>query len=142
MCAIDSITLAESVDQLITLLPRLQPRGGLSLVAASTLATLERGGPRRLTDLAETQAVTQPGMTGLVGRLEAQGLVERSRNTHDRRSVQISITDAGRALLATRQRERAQALAKLIDELPEDCHASLGAAVPAITRLVAEGRQA
>jgi hypothetical protein len=47
------LAVAEGVDQLVSLLPRLRPRDGLSLVAASTLATLERGGPVRLIDLAE-----------------------------------------------------------------------------------------
>ncbi|MBA3906702.1 MAG: MarR family transcriptional regulator, partial [Pseudonocardiales bacterium] len=68
MLTIDDLKLAEDLDQLVTLLPRLTPRGGLSLVAASTLATLERRGPSRVTELAEAQSVTQPAMTGLVAR--------------------------------------------------------------------------
>ena len=49
----------------------------LSLTSVSTLATLERTGPRRITDLAAIEGVTQPAMTVLVRVLEQSGLVER-----------------------------------------------------------------
>jgi DNA-binding MarR family transcriptional regulator len=136
---IDRLAVAEGVDQLVALLTRLSPRNGLSLVAASTLATLDRHGPLRLTDLAEAAAVTQPSMTGLVNRLVAQGLVERTPDDRDRRSVNVAVTDAGRALLAQRRQRRAETLASLIDALDPDDRDALAAAVPAITRLVATG---
>ncbi|WP_297646719.1 MarR family winged helix-turn-helix transcriptional regulator [Pseudonocardia sp.] len=139
MHTIDRLAVAEGVDQLVALLTRLSPRNGLSLVAASTLATLDRYGPLRLTDLAEAAAVTQPSMTGLVNRLVAQGLVERTPDDRDRRSVNVAVTDAGRALLAQRRQRRAETLASLIDALDPDDRDALAAAVPAITRLVATG---
>ena len=142
MLTIDGHELAEGLDQLVTLLPRLTPRGGLSLVAASTLATLERQGPSRVTELAEAQSVTQPAMTGLVGRLVAQELVERSPDPDDRRGVLVALTGAGRALLTARRRERADALAVLLDDLDAADRAALAAALPALTRLVTRGRTA
>lgn len=139
MHTIDRLAVAEGVDQLVVLLTRLSPRNGLSLVAASTLSVLARTGPRRLTDLADAAAVTQPSMTGLVGRLVAQGLVERTPDDQDRRSVKIAVTDAGRDLLAQRRARRAETLAGLIDTLDADERAALAAAVPAITTLVSTG---
>ena len=44
MLTIDRLELAAELDRLVTLLPRLTPRGGLSMVAAATLADLERHG--------------------------------------------------------------------------------------------------
>jgi len=139
MLTIDRLELACELDRLVTLLPRLTPRGGLSMVAAATLADLERRGPRRITELAETQAVTQPAMTGLVGRLAAGGLVERATDPADRRGVLVSVTDDGRAVLATRRRARAEALATLLDDLDADDHAALVAALGAVNRLVSKG---
>jgi DNA-binding MarR family transcriptional regulator len=139
MHTIDRLEVAEGVDQLVVLLTRLSPRNGLSLVAASTLSVLARSGPMRLTDLADAAAVTQPSMTGLVGRLVAQGLVERTPDDQDRRSVKIAVTDAGRDLLAQRRARRAETLAGLIDTLDADDRAALAAAVPAITTLVSTG---
>jgi len=138
MLTIDRLELACELDRLVTLLPRLTPRGGLSMVAAATLADLERRGPRRITELAETQAVTQPAMTGLVGRLAAGGLVERATDPADRRGVLVSVTDDGRAVLATRRRARAEALATLLDDLDADDHAALVAALGAVNRLVSK----
>ncbi len=139
MQTLDSLAVAEGIDQLVTLLVGLSPRRGLSLVAASTLATLERLGPHRLTDLAEAQGVTQPGMTGLVGRLQAQGLVERRADPGDGRIVNVAVTEAGRDLLRTRRRERAERLADLVAALDATDRAALAAAVPAITRLASGG---
>ncbi|MBN9101870.1 MULTISPECIES: MarR family transcriptional regulator [unclassified Pseudonocardia] len=139
MHTIDRLEVAEGVDQLVVLLTRLSPRNGLSLVAASTLSVLARSGPMRLTDLADAAAVTQPSMTGLIGRLVAQGLVERTPDDQDRRSVKIAVTEAGRDLLAQRRARRAETLAGLIDTLDADDRAALAAAVPAITTLVSTG---
>ncbi len=38
------------------------------------------------------------GLTRLLDRLEAKGLVQRARAPHDRRVVQVALTDAGRAV--------------------------------------------
>ncbi len=142
MLTIDRLGLAAELDRLVTLLPRLTPRGGLSMVAASTLADLERRGPRHITELAATQGVTQPAMTGLVSRLAAGGLVVRAPDPADRRGVLVTVTADGRAVLTERRRARAAALADLLDDLDADDHAALTAALPAITRLVSKGHLA
>ena len=142
MLTTDRLALAAELDRLVTLLPRLTPRGGLSMVAASTLADLERRGSRRITELAESQGVTQPAMTGLVGRLAAGGLVERAPDPADRRGVLVTVTPDGRAVLATRRRARAEALADLLDDLDAEDHAALAAAMGAVSRLVSKGTPA
>jgi DNA-binding MarR family transcriptional regulator len=108
----------------------------LSLTALSTLATLERNGPRRLTDLAVVEEVTQPSMTSLVTHLEQLGLAERRRDLVDARVVLVAITLAGRQLLRKRRRAGADALMELIDKLDESDTAELNAALPALLRLV------
>jgi DNA-binding MarR family transcriptional regulator len=108
----------------------------LSLTALSTLATLERTGPRRLTDLAAAEEITQPSMTSLVSQLEQLGLAERRRNRADARVVLVAITRAGRQVLRDRRRVGAEALTELIDKLDEQDTAELNAALPALLRLV------
>jgi DNA-binding MarR family transcriptional regulator len=142
MLMTDRLELAAELDRLVTLLPRLTPRSGLSLVAAATLAELERRGARRITELAEAQGVTQPAMTGLVGRLAGNGLVERAPDPADRRGVLVTVTPDGRAVLAARRRARAEALADLLDRLDADDHAALAAAMGAVNRLVSKGTPA
>ena len=67
---------ADALYGLLTTVLRATPRD-MSLTSAATLSTLELTGPRRITDLAVIQGVTQPSMTVLVTALERSGLVER-----------------------------------------------------------------
>jgi DNA-binding MarR family transcriptional regulator len=108
----------------------------ISLTALSTLATLDRTGPRRLTDLAVVEEITQPSMTSLVTQLEQLGHVERRRDQADARVVLVAITSAGRKLIRERRVAGAQALTELIDKLDEQDAAQLHAALPALLRLV------
>jgi DNA-binding MarR family transcriptional regulator len=129
--------LTAALEQLVRLfVRRLSPPSGPSLAAAATLATLERSGPSRLTELATREGVTQPAMTQLVSRLQADGLVTRDTDPSDGRVVQVSITDAGRAALANRREVRGERLAELLDRLTPADHAALTAAVPAMEALV------
>jgi DNA-binding MarR family transcriptional regulator len=107
----------------------------ISLTAASTLATLERGGPCRMTDLAEIEGVAQPSMTTLVTGLERSGLAERRPSPADGRVVLVTLTPAGAAYLRARRQARAQNLAGLIAQLPGPQVAALAAAVPAMVSL-------
>jgi DNA-binding MarR family transcriptional regulator len=49
----------------------------------------------RITELGEDVLLTQPGMSRLVARLEARGLVERAEDPDDARACRIRLTDAG-----------------------------------------------
>jgi DNA-binding MarR family transcriptional regulator len=102
----------------------------------STLATLERTGPRRLTDLAVAEEIAQPSMTSLVTHLEQLGLVERGRDRVDARVVLVTVTRAGRQLMRKRRRVGAEALTELIDKLDTHDAADLNVALPALLRLV------
>ena len=125
-------------DALFALAGLAVRRGGreLSLTAASTLATLERTGPRRVTDLAAAEGVTQPSMTAVVSQLQHLGLAERRRDPADGRAVLVAITTAGRGHLTANRRAGASVLTALIDKLPEHDAAALSAAVPALRRLL------
>lgn len=61
---------------------------------------LETGpeGTRRMHELADRLAIERYNLTRLVDRLEAQGLVQRSRSSEDGRAAFASITEQGRAL--------------------------------------------
>jgi DNA-binding MarR family transcriptional regulator len=129
---------------LLALTPLAVRRRGqeLSLTASSTLATLERTGPRRLTDLAGNEGVTQPSMTAVVTQLEDLGLAERRRDPGDGRVVLVAITRAGRQYLRSIRRAGASVFTALVDKLPEEDVAALNAALPALRHmldLAAEG---
>jgi DNA-binding MarR family transcriptional regulator len=108
---------------------------GMSLTSLSTLATLDRTGPRRITDLAVIEGVTQPSMTVLVRSLERSGLVERRGDPTDKRVALIAITVKGTELLRARRRAGAEAFEQLIEKLPADEAATLIVALPALEHL-------
>ena len=108
----------------------------LSLTAVSTLAALEQTGPRRLTDLAVNEQVTQPSMTALVTQLEDVGFAERRRDPRDGRVVLVAVTRAGKQYLRSMRRAGASVFTALIDKLEEDDVAALSAALPALRRLL------
>jgi len=127
---------AEALFALLTAAVRRTPRD-LSLTALSTLATLGRTGPRRITDLSAVEGVTQPAMTTLVTRLEAAGWVRRRRHPRDGRVALVEITAGGADYLQQCRRAGAEALAVLVAKLPGGQRSALADAVPALERLLA-----
>jgi DNA-binding MarR family transcriptional regulator len=131
----DRTELAISFERLFTLVRRLNPQEDISLTAASTLSTLERHGPYRLSELATKEGVTQPAMTQLVSRLERDGLAQRCADPADGRVVVVRIADAGRELLLARREARARKLSELMSALTPGDRAAILAALPALDRL-------
>ncbi|MFD8377939.1 MarR family winged helix-turn-helix transcriptional regulator [Streptomyces sp. NPDC059679] len=133
--------IADVLEQLAVLAVRQLGKRHISMTAASALGRLAREGPTRLTALAADEGVSQPAMTQLVQRLTKQGLMARVADPDDGRAVLVSITDAGRRLLAERRRDRVTRLSGLLAALPAEDQATLAAAVgsaaPALRRLVA-----
>ncbi|MEU2421150.1 MarR family transcriptional regulator [Streptomyces sp. NPDC007851] len=81
---------------------QLRETGGLSYVQFQLLARLGDSptGSHRMTDLADGVVYSRSGLTYQVGLLEKDGLVVRAPSPDDERSITVTLTDAGRALLA------------------------------------------
>ena len=81
---------------------QLKEAGDLSYVQFQLLARLGDSptGSHRMTDLADGVVYSRSGLTYQVGLLEKAGLVERAPSADDERSVTVTITEAGRTLLA------------------------------------------
>ena len=108
---------------------------GLTREMFDVLATLRRSGPPyRLTptQLSHSLVLTGPGMTNRLDRLEEAGLVLRTPDSRDRRSVHISLTSEGfklieevtpqladseRRLLASFDPDKTRQLIGLLEEL-------------------------
>lgn len=127
--------LSAVLERLVRVLRQVRGGEPLSASAASLLARLERDGPQGVSELARQEGASQPGMTQLVARLEREGFIQRRGGAEDRRVVEVGITADGRKLLASRRSQRAKALRRLLDELPEDDRAAIRAALPALAHL-------
>jgi DNA-binding MarR family transcriptional regulator len=108
---------------------------GLSPSQLSALVAIERHGSMTLGELAAHEGVAPPTITGVVGRLEAEGNVAREPDAADRRVVRVTATLQGRELVV-RARERKDAwLTRRVAELAPADLDRLAAALDVIEAL-------
>jgi DNA-binding MarR family transcriptional regulator len=75
-------------------------RTPLSYARTRLLSAIEEHGPARIADLAALDHCSQPTVSTQVRILEDAGLVSRTADSADARSVRIHITARGRSVLA------------------------------------------
>jgi len=95
---------------------QLREAGDLSYVQFQLLARLGDSptGSHRMTDLADGVVYSRSGLTYQAGLLEEAGLVTRSPSPDDERSVTVTITDAGRAVLTKVLPGHAEVISQLL----------------------------
>jgi DNA-binding MarR family transcriptional regulator len=79
---------------------RLLGEEGLRAVEYSILSLVAHNGEVTQKDLGETLSVKRPNMVSLIERLEQRGLIARTVMARDRRNHALSVTPAGRDMLA------------------------------------------
>jgi DNA-binding MarR family transcriptional regulator len=93
-------------------------RHGLDAGEFDVLTTLRRAGaPCKPSQLSELLMMSRAGMTSRLDRLERAGWIERQLDPADRRSLRITLTEAGRAVIDATLTEHAANLARLIAPL-------------------------
>jgi DNA-binding MarR family transcriptional regulator len=96
-----SINLVFAAELLFGRMDALASRSGLSRGGFNLLQVLAGSEePLTPTEIGERLVVKGATVTGIVDTLLRRGWVERAPHPNDRRRVLVSITDAGRALLA------------------------------------------
>jgi len=130
--------IAESLPQRSAALSRLFLTRTSVCVSRTEVGVLRvlRGGPRRITELAAEERVTQPAITLLVNRLAERGWVERVPDPSDGRAVLVSLTAGGAEAF---ERLRAEYRALLHEEmaaLDDSEVATLAAAVEILDKLI------
>jgi DNA-binding MarR family transcriptional regulator len=104
----------------IHLLRRLRgedPASGLSAPRLSALSVVVFAGPLTMSALAEAEQVRPPTVSRLVKELEAEHLVEREQDPHDRRIQRVHATAKGRRLLEAGRKRRVARLAEELERL-------------------------
>jgi DNA-binding MarR family transcriptional regulator len=89
--------IAEALPQRATALSKLFLTRTTVFVTRTEVGVLRslRARPRRITELATDEGVTQPAITLLVNRLEQRGWVKRIPDPSDGRAVLVSLTAVG-----------------------------------------------
>ena len=97
------------IKEIVYLIRRLMQAGSLytkelnkeyqvSAPQLSCLLALYENGPLPLTHIGRLIMVKSGTITGIIDRLEQKGLVQRTRNSPDRRIITIELTDTGKML--------------------------------------------
>jgi DNA-binding MarR family transcriptional regulator len=126
---------AGCLERLVGWLRRRTALPGYSVTSKLTLSRLAADGPARISDLARLEGVSQPAMTGLVNRLEGEGLVRRAADPTDARAALVALTDSGRAFVEARRAERVRLLADRVGQLSDADRRAILDALPALDRL-------
>lgn len=134
--AIDLVTstLMSRSSRLLRLLSSFGDRQ-LTRTEGGMLVTL-LSGPKRVTELAESEALAQPTVTRLVDSLQLRGLVARERGADDGRVVLVSITADGRATVEAYRTQIRDLMRETVQELSDDELAQLLAASETMARLI------
>jgi DNA-binding MarR family transcriptional regulator len=90
----------------------------VTLTQYRSLVILASRGPQNIAELAQTVAVTPPTASRLCDRLIKKGLVRRRTDRHDRRQVQIALTQMGRDLVDAVTDRRRQEIAEILAAVP------------------------
>lgn len=95
-----NLNLLRTSDQFANRFGRLFRDYGLTSSQYNVLRILRgEGKPLPCLEIAARMIQVVPAMTGLVDRLEQQGLVRRARCTEDRRVIYVELTEQGAAVL-------------------------------------------
>jgi DNA-binding MarR family transcriptional regulator len=100
---------------------------GLSLAKYNILSTLaEAGGRLPFSALVERLGCVRSNVTGLIDRLQEDGLVRRVDHPDDRRMLFAELTEAGHALIAVATPRYAAAIERALGKLTEKQRNTLG----------------
>ena len=110
----------------------------VTLPQSRTLVLLASRGPQRIIDIAEDLGVAPSTATRMCDRLLRKGLLRRHRATADRREVKVSLTAAGRDLVAKVTEHRRAELARVVDAIPAAAHIHVAAGLKALNDAVGE----
>jgi DNA-binding MarR family transcriptional regulator len=135
----DSSTLANRLRPVLLRLARELRREihslGVTGGQVSLLVQIKKTPGITASELADRERISAPGMSGHIVRLEAAGLIERTRAT-DRRRIGLTITDAGDKVLANVRKRRTAWLVTRLKSLDEAERELIESALPALEKLM------
>ena len=131
--------IAEALPQRSAALSRLFLTRSTVCVSRTEVGVLRnlRAGPRRITELAAEERVTQPAITLLVNRLEERGWVRRVADPSDGRAVLVSLTPVGEEIFEQLRAEYRALLHEEMAMLDDGEVETLAAAVEILDKLIA-----
>jgi DNA-binding MarR family transcriptional regulator len=137
----DSVSVANELRPVLLRLARLVRREadafGVTAGQATMLSAIGDGPGITARELADRERISPPGMTAHLDRLEAAGLIVRTRGT-DRRRIGLTLSEEGERVVRRIRRQRTAWLAERLGQLSARELAAIDAAVAPLARLVGD----
>lgn len=111
--------------QSLTKQAMVQNRSIFTKSQTMALNLLSVAGTLRMSVLADHLAVSKEQASRAVGPLVEQGLIERHHDARDRKVVNVSLTDEGRAIVAQLRHEYEEQLTRNLERLTSEERAEL-----------------
>lgn len=99
---------------------RLSEQSSLTGPQLSIMTRLQESGPSRISHLARAEGIRMPTASNALHQLEQRGLVDRIRDTADRRGVLVTLTELGSNELKRVGDERTKYLAEMLSTLSDE----------------------
>lgn len=113
-----------------------EQRAGLTGPQLWALQILVASGPVKLSALAQQMYLRPATVVGIVDRLEAKGLVSRTRSTEDRRAVDLALTEEGERVIENAPQVAQAMLLKGLQDLPDEQLAVVVAGMKLMARIL------
>lgn len=129
-------TLVRALDE------EMQSGVGLDLQRYDVMLHVSEGaGGRRMTELARAVVLSKSGLTALVDRMEADGLLERRPDPEDRRATRVVLTGEGESRFREASAHHRQVVHRIfIDRVTEEEAVVLSGTLERVRRELGEER--
>ncbi|UOE94317.1 MarR family transcriptional regulator [Alkalihalobacillus sp. LMS39] len=93
---------------------------GISHGQMFLLFAIYNHGQIKTTDISNHFGITPGAATSIADKLESLGLIERQRNTQDRRVVMITLSEKGREYVVHTKKRNVEKLEQILSSVPEE----------------------
>ncbi|MCK7642705.1 MarR family transcriptional regulator [Corynebacterium sp. CCM 8835] len=114
---------------------RMAEQSDLTGPQLTILTRLAEHGASRISEVARQEGIRMPTASNALHQLEHRGMVERIRDTSDRRGVRVQLTELGRTELKRVGDERTTYLADMLSSLSPEKLEIAEQIIPVITEL-------
>jgi len=114
----------------------------LTGIQMQALCVLERQGPLRMKDIADSVSVSMPSATGIIDRMVRANLVHRFEDPTDRRVTMVELSAGGAEAMKKINRTHEKRLRELLSRLAPNRQMELIAAFEKIYELLLETQRA
>ena len=115
-----AMDIQPAMNKLMVIFQRTTEGSSLTTSQVSIMNQLKLRGPSRVSQIAEAELIRMPTASNALYQLERYGYVERMRDEADRRGVLVTLTQLGESELAITSRQRAEALAEILQWMPPE----------------------